>query len=130
MLNKFYRRYWLEIIIECCAQVVIQWHVIGHYREVFEGTSQIPLLAIEYNQLTWAIFSTLISTVSVANGVRLWIREEGTSDWQAYVKPLVVSLLFLGFWIAMVYLLELWDGNLGNQPSNITIVPTSPYITA
>ena len=129
-LNKFYRLYMWEICLESSIQMMLQWHVIANYREAVEGSSQIPLIAIEYNQLTWAITSGILSMASVANGVRLCvkaIREESSGCW-GYLKLFGCSLVTVLIWSVEIYLLESANQTwhfLANQAFNITLVPTT-----
>ena len=130
-LNNFYRRYWWELASESSVQMIIQWYVIANYREVIEGTSQIPFLGIEYNQLAWAIASAILSTAGVANGLRLWI-ETKRGEWtlRKGARTLWTCLCVLGLWIAEVYILgQFKSEDLANQPSNITLVPTTSTTT-
>ena len=115
-LDKFYRRYWWELTTESCAQMVLQWHVIANYRKVIEGRA-------------WAFTSAILSTASVANGVRLGteaIRKGRPSGWRGYIKPLGLFLWTGCFWTFEVYIIGQFEPEeLANQAFNITLVATT-----
>ena len=71
LLSKYYALNSVEILLEALPQMIIQWSVIANHSEIFEVNSHIPGTKIEYNKFAWAIFSAVISTVSVLNGLRL-----------------------------------------------------------
>ena len=73
--RKFYAMNFMEIFLEAFPQTIIQWKVIADNSEIFEGNGHILGTDMEYNKFRWAIFSAVISTVSLLNGLRLFYYE-------------------------------------------------------